>query len=285
MVRNLLLFTLLLLVSTAFGQAPKEKTLLWEISGKGISKPSYLYGTYHLVCPNDLQVSPVITQKFATTQRLFLELDMDEPGMQMKTMQFAIMQDSSTLKSLLGKDYDSVAALFTRKTSLPMAFLGKIKPAVLGMMLYPSMMNCTPEGWEMVFMQLAKDRKMDIAGLETVEFQMGIFDSIPYKEQALQLKEMLYKYDSLVKENKKMIQLYKNKDLPALYAQLQNDKDMKDYEDVLLIKRNKSWIPTIETETKKQPIFIAVGAGHLAGKNGVIALLRKKGYTVKPVMY
>lgn len=277
---------LLLLISAhTFAQAPKEKTLLWEISGKGITKSSYIYGTYHLVCPADLQVSSVIKQKFANTQQLYLELDMDDPGMQMKTMQFALMQDSSTLKSLLGKDYDSVASIFNRKTGLPMAFMGKVKPAVLAMMLYPSMMECTPEAWEMVFTQMAKDRNIEVKGLETVEFQMGIFDSIPYKEQAQQLKETVFKYDSLAKESKKMVQLYKNKDLQALYAQLQKDKDMKEYEDVLLVKRNKSWIPTIEQETKKHPIFIAVGAGHLAGNNGVIALLRKKGYTVKPVSY
>ena len=67
-------------VFTAKAQTPLEKTLLWQITGPGISKPSYVYGTIHLICPQDIIVSTELRARFYSTKQLYLELDMDDPG-------------------------------------------------------------------------------------------------------------------------------------------------------------------------------------------------------------
>ena len=64
---------------------PEEKTLLWQITGKNIQEPSYLYGTIHIMCPGDLTISDVLKQKFSATQQLFLEIKLDDPGMLSRT--------------------------------------------------------------------------------------------------------------------------------------------------------------------------------------------------------
>jgi uncharacterized protein YbaP (TraB family) len=82
-----------------------------------------------------------------------------------------------------------------------------------------------------------------------------------------------------------MIQVYLKKDVNALY-QFMKDKGVTDnFESTMLIKRNKNWIPKMKKAMKESPSFFAVGAGHLGGKSGVLALLRKKGYKVEPINY
>lgn len=274
------------LSGVCLAQKPKEKTLLWKVSGKGITTPSYLYGTYHLVCPGQLVMDSAIKKAFGATKQLYLELDMDDPGMALEAMKYMSMNNKQSLTDLLSKkDYDSVATLFQQKTGIPLLLFKNAKPMLVSAMLYPAMMKCTPEGWEQVFMKMAKDRAMPVGGLETVAFQMSIFDSIPYKAQAVSLMQSLYNFDSLQQSSNEMVAMYSSKDLDKMQQEILKDKELGKYAPVLLYQRNARWVPEIEQQAKLQPSFFAVGAGHLGGNKGVIALLRQKGYTVTPVFY
>lgn len=274
------------LSGVCLAQKPEEKTLLWEVKGNGLKAPSYLYGTYHLVCPDELVVDSAIARAFNATQQLYLELNMSDPNMAVQTMQHMTMTNKKSLKDLLPKtDYDSVSVLFQQKTGIPLLLLQNAKPMVLSAMLYPALMNCKPEGWEEVFLKMAQKKNIPVKGLETVAFQMGIFDSIPYTEQAISLKESLYHFDSLREASDKVKELYLKKDLDKMQEEVMEDKDMGKYAPILLYQRNESWVPVIEEQARLKPTFIAVGAGHLGGNKGVITILRQKGYTVSPVFY
>jgi uncharacterized protein YbaP (TraB family) len=274
----------LLFAKMGFAQAPTEKALLWKIKGPGIAEPSYLYGTFHLLCPKDLVVDSAIKTAFAKTKQLYLEIDMSDPGLPLQMVSSMKMKDDMHLNKLLSKtDYDSVSALFQAKTGMPLSLLGTTKPILLSAVLYPALMGCAPEGWEQTFMKMSEGRHMKIGGLETAALQMSVLDSIPYKEQAASLKEMLYRFDSTKQATQHTIDLYKKKELGKLYSEIAADKDMGKYEGVLLNKRNASWIPVMKQQMKIAPTFFAVGAGHLAGRKGVISLLRQSGYTVTPV--
>lgn len=82
-----------------------------------------------------------------------------------------------------------------------------------------------------------------------------------------------------------MVLLYKSKDIDKLYRMSISDDVFGKYENVLLNKRNNNWISPMAKEMEAMPTFFAVGAGHLGGPNGIITLLRKKGYKVSAVMY
>ena len=134
-------------------------------------------------------------------------------------------------------------------------------------------------------MQMAKANGIDVKGLETVDDQLKIFDEIPYKTQAEELAETFNNIDSIKQNFNAMLSLYKQKDLEALHAMMYNDEDFAQYDDLLLKNRNTKWIPEIIEQAKLKPTFFAVGAAHLAGDNGIIALLQQKGYSVQPVRY
>lgn len=267
-------------------QAPQEKTLLWEVTGKGIKQPSYLYGTIHLMCPQDLKMPAVVKEKFNTVKQLYLELDMDDPNLMKEMMQGMQMKDTNTIQGLLGEArFDSTNKVFKSTTGIDLKMMNKAKPMLLMSLVYPSMLGCMPESWEKAFQDMAAQRKIELKGLENLSDQVAVFEKIPYKVQADMLARMMQDLDSTKNTFTKMLKIYHSKDINAMVALTTANEDFGEYEGVLLNDRNRNWIPVIGEEAKKNPTFFAVGAGHLGGVNGVISLLRKAGFIVKPVMY
>ncbi len=266
-------------------QVPKEKTLLWEVSGKGITKPSWLFGTIHLMCSDQLKMPAVVEEKFNAASSLFLEIDMDDPNMMKEMMMGMQMKDSSTLESLLGNKFDSASTVFQNTTGMPLRMLNTAKPLLLMSMLYPSLLKCTPASWEGILQKMAQKKGMEIQGLERLEDQMNIFEKIPYKVQSEMFVKMLLDIDSSKKDFSKMMDVYLQKDINELSALAIKEKDFGEYNNILLDDQNHNWIPVIGEQAKKMPTFFAFGAGHLGGEKGVINLLRKAGFAVKPVYY
>ena len=265
---------------------PDEKTLLWQITGKNIQEPSYLYGTIHIMCRGDLTMSDVLKQKFSATKQLFLELKLDEPGMMMEMMMGMKMKDSSTLKSLLGKaNYDSVNSIFKKNTGIQLEMLNSTKPILIVSMIYPFLLGCTPDSWENTFQKMAKAQNKPLLGLEKISDQMNVLESIPYKEQADMLAKTIFNLDSAKTVFLNMLEVYKQKDIAALYTLTTGDEDFGIYERDLLSNRNHNWIKIISVQANKMPTFFAFGAAHMGGQEGVINLLRNEGYTVKPILY
>ena len=272
-------------ISTSSAQAPTEKTLLWQLTGNGLTQPSYLFGTLHLMCPQELKMPQKVVDHFRTTRQLYLEIDMDDPNMMQEMVQGMQMHNDTTLQQLLKQDYDSANTMFKKTTGLPLNMLNHTKPLLLLSMIYPSILGCQPISWEGEFIKMAKDSNMEINGLEFIADQVKVFEAIPYPVQASMFIKTLYNMDSSKKVFEEMVEVYKQKDIKKMYDMSTSDKDFGAYEHTLLDNRNHNWIPIIGEQAKKMPTFFAFGAGHLGGEVGVISLLRKNGFTVTPVMY
>lgn len=265
-------------------QPTPGNALLWEISGNGLSKPSYLYGTIHMICAKDFFLGEQLKKKFSSTSKLYLEIDMDDPSMNMKMLQLSMLKDKKLKDFFTENDYGKLNNFFKDSIGMPLTFLGTMKPFVLFSIITLKTLPCEKqESYEMTFVKMAKDQGKEVLGLETVEDQIKVFDEMPDTTQAQMLMSYVNNFDEQKKEFSKMIGFYKNQNLDSLYEQITSSPDIAGSEDALLYNRNQNWIPTIEKATKEEPIFFAVGAGHLAGEKGVINLLRKKGYTVTPI--
>ncbi len=279
---------LLLIGGVGCGQpqtAALEKSLLWEISGQGLTQPSYLYGTMHLTCPNQLLIPAKLQEKLATTKQLYLELDLDDPNLPIAMLQNSAQKDGSTLKTLLSpEDYAIASQYFQQNVGIPLDQVGSMKPIILVGLLYPSLLGCQPGSWETTLMQLARVRNTEVLGLETVQAQFAVFDQIPAKDQAAMVMEVVKNPANAKQGIQKLLTAYQAQDVSELYRMVAEATATEArFEQVLLTERNQRWIPKIEQAAKAKPTFFAVGAGHLGGKNGVIPLLRQAGYTVKPV--
>lgn len=264
-----------------------DNTLLWEVSGGGLSKPSYLFGTFHLMCKNDINFSEQLKTAVSGADKMYMELDMDDPSVMMGGLLMMNMKNGKKLADLYSEaDYNRVKMFFNDSLHMQMGFVEHMKPFMLVAMLYPKMMPCkTVSGVEEELMKLAKIQQKEIRGLETMEQQTAIFDSIPYEEQA---KELLKSIDSL-QDNRKyfdtMLRVYKSqrlKDIEAMFSK--SEFGMQEHEDVLLYDRNRNWVTQLKDIMKKESVFVAVGAGHLVGEKGLVALLRKAGYKIRPIL-
>ncbi len=137
---------------------------------------------------------------------------------------------------------------------------------------------------EQLIMQESKKSGVSIKGMETMEYQMSIFDSIPYGFQAKQLVKMIEDGKSDDSEMKQMTDAYRNQQLDKMEEMTKKeDVGILNFTDLLLYNRNANWAKKLEGLMTDKSLVVAVGAGHLPGERGVINLLRKAGYKVEPV--
>lgn len=263
-----------------------NNTVLWQVSGNGLQKPSYLYGTFHLMCKDDIHFSNQMIEAIKRSDKLYMEMDMDDPNVMLSGMLYMNMKDGKKLEDLYSpKDFTRIKNYFNDSLKMPILFFQKAKPFFLSALFYPKMMNCdSPTGIEQEILVLAKDNKKEIEGLETMKFQASVFDSIPYEWQAKELLKSIDSFSVNKKEFEKMVIVYKNQRLDSMGIMLKSSElGGGKYDDILLNNRNHNWVNQLKTIIKKESVFVAVGAGHLIGKQGLIELLRKEGYKVQPL--
>ena len=279
----ILFFTLFI---SLFSNAQElEKSLLWKISGNGLNKPSYLFGTIHLTCDTSLDANTL--NALEATEQLYLELDMDDKSIQMQMMKLMMMKDGAKLSTLLSpEDFKILDEFMKKNLNMSAKLFDSFKPFMISSMLFPKMLDCKSKSVESELMKITKEQNEEIFGLEKAEDQMKVFDEISYQDQAEELLKTVK--DNLEKDKKEfqeMITIYQNKDIEGM-LKMMNDSDNKitsENQDILLNNRNKNWIPIMVKIMKDKPTFFGVGAGHLAGEEGVIKLLRKKGYKVEAI--
>lgn len=277
-----------------------ENSVFWEISGNGLSSPSYLFGTHHLYPADSIKKNDFIKEKIKACQMVVGELAMDNPlSLTMVTMKYSIMKDT-TLQDLLGeKNYQRVDEYMKKNLGIGVAMFNRMRPMVivqtisaqkvaqaLGKDAKTGGMDAMSGNIDYYFQEYGKSLGKEIAGLETVEFQAkALLHSIPLKRQAEMLMEAIEDKDAQSAETyKKLNQYYKEQNLNELGKLSFDEKMMKkdEYEN-LLKKRNHAWLPQIEKIIREKSAFFAVGALHLVGTDGVIYQLRQKGYIVKPL--
>lgn len=262
-----------------------NNSLLWKIEGKNLKAPSYLLGTIHILPQKDFFLSDAMKQALTSTQQVVLELDMDDPAMGMNMLQYTSMNDGSTLDKLLSaEDYQQLGVLVKKSTGVGVEVFNKWQPMLVAAVAMQQMMDNQTASYEMTLVRLAQEGQMEVKGLESIQEQTEAMATIPYPQQAKYLSELLNDFDKQKAMFGKMVELYKSQNINALLDYMMTQSSGMDFSTVLLNERNHKWIPKIALLAAEKPTFFAVGAGHLPGKDGVLALLRKAGYRVTAVL-
>ncbi len=273
---------LVVLSTNVYAQQPQEQlenSLLCEVSGNGLKKTSYLYGTMHMMCENEFLISEKVLQAFATTNKLALELDFDDPD-ELKEMQKMGAASKPLSESLTAKEYQELDKFLRARIGAGADQFEKTSLTMVMTMVMLKNLNCPPKMYEMEFLKMAMAKKMERVGLEKVAVQMNAlnksYDNSSYLEQM-----KFYDQDFFVT----MTKTYKSEKLMELYTVLTNEKVMdSNAKALMLTDRNKSWVARMPALMSEDAIFFAFGAAHLPGENGVINLLKRAGYNVRPVL-
>jgi uncharacterized protein YbaP (TraB family) len=226
----------------------------------------------------------------STCDEVYFEVDLDNLFEMFGAISKMKMNGDTTLHDLLSEeDYNKVKDYFESKGSmLPFSMLETYKPMLAASSLEQSSLPCDNTAMmEQVIMQEAKQYKKKIKGMETMAYQAGVLDSIPYKLQAEQLVSYIdsaNKGSEGDKQLKEMFKAYKSQDLQKLEElMIETDAGIASFTDILLYHRNRNWVNKLKTLLPGKSLMVAVGAGHLPGEKGLINLLRKEGYTVTPM--
>lgn len=262
-------------------------TLLWKITGKGLKKPSYLFGTMHVLCEEDAILSDRLKGAIAGCDEIYFEINLVDINGILNSLKYMRMNDNQKLSDLLNdSDYLKVKNYFSAHGSkLPFGMLERLKPMLVSSLIEEDNMNCkTTDGMEFVIMKEARNHDKKINGFETAEFQAGLFDSIPYEKQARELVESIDSLDQNRKNTDSLVAVYRRQDLEKIdEMSRKDDPEMSGYMDLLLYDRNRKWVKALRSLLADKSLVIAVGAAHLPGDQGVINLLKRAGYTVEPL--
>lgn len=266
--------------------------IFWEISGNGLTKPSYLLGTHHLIEKEQIPGFDQILTYVPQNDLVIGEMDISKlMSMQLKMAQAAIMKDSTIQQLVSEADYKLLDSEFKELMGKGMDQLGRLKPSMLSsiyaVMLYTkeNQRKKEPEAIDIVVQNAGKKAKKKVMGLETVEQQIDIlFNSTPLKHQAELLVEAVKEKDKATEILRELNKAYLAGDLNKM-TELSKEDSSSTEEDmqIMLYDRNVNWATQLSAILPKTSCFIAVGCLHLPEEKGLIRLLRDLGYTVEPV--
>ena len=261
-----------------------DQSLLWKIEGESI-QISYIFGTIHVIGSEDFAWTDRISEFLVNVEQVVFELDMDDPNLQTEFLKQLILKDTTqSLDKLLSKtDYALLDTFLMKNTELKLSSFHQLKPLALLSGIYPAMVNGELMSYEREFVALAQGGGKEIKGLETVEFQMSIFDKIPLEEQLAMVMDMVKHFEKNKAMFEQLINAYTSQNMDIIHQYLvENLAEYKKYEVDLIDDRNQDWIMKI-LEHAQLPTFFAVGAGHLGGERGILQMLKENGLKVTPV--
>lgn len=286
-------------IAVAQPQSKFTGALLWKISGKGLDKPSYIFGTHHLYATSFFDEVAGAPEALEASEQVVGELVMADQGALAARLQAAAMmpEGESYEKLLSSADYEALDKGLTELIGVGLEQFKMFKPGMISMLVSQVTFAQANPGFNMqehvaidVYVQnYATEKGEPVIGLETVEDQIhSIFDAEPMKYQAEQLVCTVKHIDYGVELLKKMGEKYASGDLAGLYNDSFNDPNdpcpsSETQKNALVRERNDKWLAKLPDIMAEKPSFIAVGAGHLAGKEGLLYQLHKMGYKVKPV--
>jgi len=286
----LLAFVCLLSTTFLFAQkSNKNNSLLWKVTGKGLQKPSYLFGTYHFLSNAFVDTMPAIKNAYKSVEAIAGELVIDS-SIQGPMMAASVLKGTTLQKVLPDTSYIKASNWFKDEAGLDIAKLDQLNPltvmtvalAIIHQKYFPT--KTGEVQLDTYFQEEAKKDGKKVIGLETIDVQINaMFGQLTMQRQVELLNETFKEKDGLKQLISIMNTAYTSQNINELqqlmYGSSYKPEEMK----ILLDDRNNLWMEQLPKLMKEQSVFAAVGALHLFGDKGLINQLKAQGYTVTPV--
>jgi len=268
--------------------AADARTFAWKATGKG--SVVYLIGSIHVMTPDFYPLNPALEAAFKEADLLVEEVDMAEmldPSAQMRILSRGMLPGDQSLEKLLTPATLALVRKATGDLGAAGGPLMRFKPWMLAVALQGLELQKAgfdPElGLDKHFYDQAKEADKAVQGLETADYQISVFDGMTMEQQDRMLAQTLKELQTELASVGKLADAWKSGDVPTVerivQAELKGEPVMYQR---LLVDRNKNWMPKIEALfTRRGRALVVVGAAHLVGPDGVVAMLKAKGYTVE----
>jgi len=266
----------------------QEKSFLWKVEGG--QNNVYILGSIHLLKKDSATIKPVIDEVFNKAQRLVFEIDIPNETpekTQRLMMQKGVNLDGKMLQDKVSKETFQLATIWANSLGLDIKTLTPLKPWLAGLtMLVVQLQKLGYDpslGIDRQLAQRASPANKPVSGLETTAFQFDLLDGLPPEMQEMMLRQSVAEMEQLDKTVDEMVSAWRSGDAAAAEKLfLQSMTEYPELREKLLDERNRNWLPKIEEFINSgEDTLVVVGAAHLVGKNGVIELLKGRGYKVE----
>jgi len=257
---------------------------VWTIRGE--HNTVYLAGSVHVLKADDAALPAAFDRAYAGSQALVMEIDLDDLNPMEAAgwmMEHGMLGEGVTLKDAIGAARYARVETEATRLGIPVELLGQMKPWVLGMQLlemqYAQLGFDPTQGVEQQLVQRAQADRKEIRGLETLDEQLGVLNDLSGEDQAKFLDLVVSEMHEVEGETRDVVNAWRAGDVQKLAAQLGDEyKRFPGLYRALVTDRNKRWMPQLEKLLReKRDYLVVVGALHLVGEDGLLALLRRDG--------
>ncbi len=265
----------------------ESSSLLWKIEGDKVKKDCYIFGTVHLIPMDKFYFPDKLSLLVAKSKQVVLEIGNID---QMEVLGHLFLEKGTVFDFFTPEQTDSIYVWAKEKMNMDslqftLSF-GRMKPFFLVQMAAQKGEEIEIASYDLTIQNIANFRKIPVSGLETIAEQIALFDNM----DTLTMQKMVMETIKETEEDEtfdELVTVYLKQNVDDIYSYITNADSggFLESSDELLDKRNHNWIPQIEKIIKKKKSFIAVGAGHLGGENGVLRLLEKQGYKLTPIQF
>ncbi|CAN5410475.1 TraB/GumN family protein [soil metagenome] len=290
--KKIFLLSIVCLSFTTISFAQKSNTnnsILWKVTGKGLQKPSYLFGTYHFLSNAFVDTMSAVKNAYKSVETVAGELIIDS-SIQAPMMEAALLKGVTLQKVLPDTLYAKASAWFKEEAGLDIAKLDQLNPLTImtaaSAITYQKYFPSKPGEVQLdtYFQDEAKKDGKKVIGLETIDVQIkALFGQLTMQRQVELLNEMFKEKDELKRLLGVMNNAYISQNMNELQQLMYGSSYKPEELKVLLDDRNNHWMEQLPKLMKEQPVFVEVGALHLFGQKGLINQLKEQGYTVTPI--
>jgi uncharacterized protein YbaP (TraB family) len=270
-------------------RAADAKTFAWKATGKN-GGVVYLVGSIHVLTPDFYPLNPALEAAFKESDLVVEEVDMAEmldPSAQLRVLSRGMLPGDQSLDKLISPATMALVRKVTGDLGAAGQPLMRFKPWMLAIALQGLELQKAgydPElGLDKHFYDQAKASGKAVQGLETADYQISVFDGMTMDQQERLLAQTLKELETELASVGKLADAWKSGDVPTVERIVQSElKAEPQMYQRLLVDRNKAWLPKIEALFNRGGhALVVVGAAHLVGADGVVAMLKAKGYTVE----
>ncbi len=265
-----------------------QSSVLWEISGNGLQNPSYILGTLKFIGEKEFYIPQEVSERIKGATLFAIEDQVDHHAQHELNVALHFEKGKSLGTELAPADYKKVLNFFEKEFGINQkqfeAKYAKIKPLALSILMTRLTLKEKVKYFDIELLLFAKKNKVATFSLEPIEREAQALNSYPMYNQVKALLHSIDNFETQKTEFQKLMSNYPHESLEEIFEfTLHPIENNPLFVDEFYTKRNVEWLPKIEKMVKENTAFVAVGVAHLEGNQGLLELLKAKGYTLKAV--
>lgn len=279
----LILFLLVLVLQTR-----AQHSLIWKVSGNGLTRTSYIMGTLKFIGEKEYYLQPNAITLLKQSNLFAIEDQVDHHAQHEMNVATHFPKGQSLSKVMPPEDYKKLKDLFQKEFKVSSKAFEKnyahIKPLPLSIVMTRLSLGEKVKFYDIEMLKIAKENNLDAFSLEAIEREAEALNSFSIEDQVRALKHTVDNFDAQKEEFRKVMADYKAGNLEEIFEYTMHPiENNPTFIHEFYVKRNQEWLPKIERMVKENNAFICLGIAHLEGEKGILKLLEAKGYTLTPV--